>query len=127
MTAAMDMAGESITAPGEGWTASTRLSVPFNLSGPGMANNPSYNVRKLITRLRELGVSLPDDAMVIRVRAGRWQRADGAWSWFFAHNAHIGSQWPVHELIKAKKLSLYYQDIIGHIHVMIEDDNVQDV
>jgi len=42
-----------------------------------------------------------------RTRAGYWQRAEGAWSWFMLceDNTDIGSQWSANRVLNAKRLS----------------------
>jgi len=45
-----------------------------------------------------------------RTRAGYWQRAEGAWSWFMMckDNTDVGSQWSATKVLKAKRLSITY-------------------
>lgn len=70
-----------------------------------MAPTPS---QRLISKLRDMGYSIPEDAEIERTYAGRHQKAQGANVWFLpvfegngTLNNHIfGSQWTVTELLK---------------------------
>jgi len=57
-----------------------------------------------------------------RVRAGRHQRSEGAWSWYAGPRGSIGSQWPLREVFQAfrKKLLTTYQDPCGDINLIVE-------
>ncbi len=63
------------------------------------------NVERLVKRLRKEGWIIHDGYEFRRTRAGYWQRAAGAWSWVIWTGTHeIGSQWPVADCLKAKRL-----------------------
>lgn len=57
---------------------------------------------RLLIRLRDMGLEIPDDARLRRTYAGYWQRAAGAWSWCLEDadgiELGIGSQYPVTSL-----------------------------
>lgn len=79
--------------------------------------------QKLLTRLRSLGVEIPEGATIRRTYAGTWQKAQGANVWHMV-NARgdyltIGSQFTVTELNKAKNISAS-RDGHGDINVDIE-------
>ncbi len=70
-----------------------------------MAPTPS---QRLISKLRDMGYPIPENAEIERTYAGRHQRAQGANVWLLpvfyndgTLNSHIfGSQWPITELLK---------------------------
>lgn len=75
---------------------------------------------RLIARLREMGVEIPDGAQLRRTYAGRHQRSAGAWSWYLVdadgHELHIGSQISVTDLLKETTLHTW-QDRLGDLHI----------
>lgn len=66
---------------------------------------------RLVRRLREEhDLDLEDDLSMFRTRAGRHQRAAGAWAWFVLDSKNrevLASQYPISELVKAPKLTVY--------------------
>lgn len=77
----------------------------------------SFYAKKLIQRLLSMGVNLPEGVEIKRTHAGYQQRSAGAFSWTFAHKdpkfywcSNIGSTYPVKELAKADKISIYRHD-----------------
>ncbi|MFE5912070.1 hypothetical protein ACFQ6B_23715 [Streptomyces wedmorensis] len=65
---------------------------------------------RLLARLREIGVDLPQGAQLVRVHPSPAMRNAGAWSWAAfgpdGHDLRIGSQYPMSELIKAEALDV---------------------
>lgn len=60
---------------------------------------------RLITRLRNLGLSIPAEAQIERTYASRAYRASGAWSWYIlVGSGQIGSQAPVTALLREPRL-----------------------
>jgi len=63
---------------------------------------------RLIERLREIGIDLPEGARLVRTHANGWQLTDGAWSWAAlgpdGRELHIGSQHSMGELLRAWRL-----------------------
>ena len=63
---------------------------------------------RLLKRIREMGVDVPDGARIQRTYAGRTMRSGGAWSWFVVgpdgRALDIGSQHPVKVLLAEKRL-----------------------
>ena len=59
---------------------------------------------------------------IYRTRAGYWQRAQGAWSWFMItkDNRDVGSQRSATKVLNAKKLSRFSVDSI-QIEIIIEE------
>lgn len=76
-----------------------------------MGNCPSRLSVDLARRVRdELGIPLrwePNAIFIRRTRAGRHQRAAGAWSWVFHPASHIGSAERASDLLKAPKLAFH--------------------
>jgi hypothetical protein len=66
--------------------------------------------QRLVARLRAMGVPLPDEVELVRTRAGRAQRAAGAWSWAAyvpgGRELRLGSQAPITELLRAHRLTV---------------------
>lgn len=70
---------------------------------------------RLLDRLRnELGLKIPKTAYIRRTYASAGQRAGGAWSWILddydplsPYALRLGSQWPVTELLRARRLEAY--------------------
>jgi hypothetical protein len=77
---------------------------------------PSFYTEKLIERCREeLKLNLPEGTTIRRTKAGRHQKAAGAWSWYFWHPDHphlinIGGYDTVKNLARAKKLVSWCDD-----------------
>ena len=70
--------------------------------------------QKLLTRLRNLGLTIPEGSTVARTRAGSSARDAGAWSWYLAEAGGapatnggngLGSQWPITDLLKGRMLA----------------------
>ncbi|MFF4385595.1 hypothetical protein ACFY0G_02195 [Streptomyces sp. NPDC001552] len=63
---------------------------------------------RLLLRLRELGLDLPEDASLVRTNAPRSARSNAAWSWFAlgpdGAELHVGSRHPIGELLAAPVL-----------------------
>jgi hypothetical protein len=63
---------------------------------------------RLLTRLRALGLDIPEGATIARTYAGVWQRRDGAWSWYAqqpdGRPIDIGSQYAVGDLLRERYL-----------------------
>jgi len=57
-----------------------------------------------------------------RVRAGHWQRAAGAWSWYLFPYLWCGSCYPAHRIAKAKHIGLYFHPYVHTAEVIIEDE-----
>jgi hypothetical protein len=64
---------------------------------------------KIVSLLERHGIRWPggpENAVIVRTRAGHWQRSAGAWSWFLLRKdgetcyPSVGSQYPASELIK---------------------------
>lgn len=59
---------------------------------------------RLIQRLRELGVNIPEGASLVRTYVDRAARLDGSWAWFLTDSdgvpMRIGSQHPATQLLK---------------------------
>jgi hypothetical protein len=59
---------------------------------------------RLLARLREAGMDLPEGVTIQRTYAGREQRNAGAWSWALlgpnGEDLKAGSQWPVGDLLR---------------------------
>lgn len=49
-----------------------------------MPRRADRDASRLLDQIRAAGVPVPHDATFIRVYAGYWQRAAGAWSWELA-------------------------------------------
>jgi len=69
--------------------------------------------QKLLTRLRGLGLAIPEGSTLGRTYAGSNQRTAGAWSWYLlgpdtapgiVNGTGLGSQWSVAALLKARLL-----------------------
>lgn len=87
----------------------------------------------IVAIFRTLGCTLPEgEYTILRTRAGRCQRAGGAWSWMLsspnpllaAYAATLGSQWPAHEVIHAhceRRVTLHYDDFIGDGSLIVEE------
>lgn len=62
----------------------------------------------MLTRMREIGMSLPPDVAIYRTYAGSAQRSCGAWSWHAQSSSNpafsAGSQWPITALLAAPNL-----------------------
>lgn len=75
---------------------------------------------RLIKRLREMDVDIPDGWRLCRTHAGFHMRSAGAWSWFLldaeGRELHIGSQIPVTDLLREKTLHTY-RDRMGDLHI----------
>jgi hypothetical protein len=75
---------------------------------------------RLLVRLREFGLDLPEGTRLIRLRPGPADRSIGAWSWCAlgptARELGIGSQHPMTEILKAANLSTV-KDMSGDITV----------
>ncbi|WP_329142756.1 hypothetical protein OIU91_04000 [Streptomyces sp. NBC_01456] len=63
---------------------------------------------RLIARLREAGLDLPEGSRLVRVYPSRAMRNEGAWSWSAfgpgGRELQLGSQYPMAELLAAEKL-----------------------
>jgi hypothetical protein len=63
---------------------------------------------RLIARLREIGINLPEGARLVRTHANGWQLSEGAWSWAAigpdGRDLRIGSQYSMGELLRAWRL-----------------------
>lgn len=63
--------------------------------------------QQVMKRLRALGVELPGDTELRRIRAGWVMKARGCWSWFAWSptdaSVRVGSQYPMTELLRAAK------------------------
>ncbi|MFE4857411.1 hypothetical protein [Streptomyces sp. NPDC056670] len=63
---------------------------------------------RLIARLREIGLDLPEGSRLVRVHPSRAMRNEGAWSWSAygpgGRELLIGSQYPMAELLAAERL-----------------------
>ena len=74
---------------------------------------------RLLARLREHGVALPDDTELLSTRASRSARAAGAWSWYgwspTRGDLRIGSQTTMSALLAAERISTYSS--LGDTHV----------
>lgn len=61
------------------------------------------DVERLLTRLRRMGLDIPEGSAVRRTYAGKHQRAAGAWSWYLVdptgRESRVGSQYPVGRLL----------------------------
>ena len=59
---------------------------------------------KMLTRLRAMGLDIPDGSVVQRTHAGYWQRRAGAWSWSVFNperpDINVGSTWPLSILLR---------------------------
>jgi hypothetical protein len=63
--------------------------------------------QRLLARLAAMGVPLCRGSEVHRTRAGRHQRAAGAFAWFVSPDpagCEIGSRWPVTDLVRCDRL-----------------------
>jgi hypothetical protein len=71
--------------------------------------------RKLIERIREVGIDVPDGVVLRRLYPGHHQRAAGAWSWVAVDpetNAElVGSCHPMSELVAAVGIDVYHYDV----------------
>lgn len=79
---------------------------------------------RLLDRLRdELDLDIPATAYIRRTYAGAGQRWGGAWSWILdderpsPYALRLGSQWPVTELLRARKLEAY-ENPAGNIEIL---------
>ncbi len=69
----------------------------------------------VVRRFRQLGCDLPaDDYELHRTKAGRYQRAAGAWSWSLRSSkdsraGRFGSQYPATEIARWPENFLLYQ------------------
>lgn len=63
---------------------------------------------RLIARLREIGLDLPDGTQLVRLNPSRAMRNEGAWSWTAlgpgGRELQIGSQHPMTALLEAEVL-----------------------
>lgn len=65
--------------------------------------------QQLIKRLRDCGLSLPEDTELRRIYAGWAMKARGCWSWFAwspTKDVNVGSHYTVTSLLRDKKLSI---------------------
>jgi hypothetical protein len=76
---------------------------------------------RLLNRLRELGVQLPEEARLESTRASRSARRNGAWSWHVVDGRgipmEIGSLWSMTELLASPELEVTGPDRFGAVHV----------
>lgn len=65
---------------------------------------------RLLARLREIGVDLPEGARLVHVHPSPAMRNAGAWSWAAlgpdGNDLRIGSQYPMAELLRAESLDV---------------------
>ena len=68
--------------------------------------------KRLIARLRAMGLIIPNDARVQRTYAGFWQRREGAWLWALVDSndfeLSIGSQHCVTSLLKERLIVIQH-------------------
>jgi hypothetical protein len=66
--------------------------------------------RRLLDRLRQVGLDLPEGTRLVRVYPSRAMRSEGAWTWFAlgpeGRDLRIGSQHSMAELLEADMLDL---------------------
>ena len=86
---------------------------------------------KLIKRLKALGLNIPEGTYISRTKAGRNQKAAGAWSWNLCHadSSHagltnIGSCYTVRDCVRAKQLEIIKDKGMG-IEIVPEDLRVE--
>lgn len=75
-------------------------------AGAARKGSPTPSAR-LLTRLRAMGLPVPEGASIERTHAGHWQRKEGAWSWQVLPQLGregVGSQYPVTKLLHARRL-----------------------
>ncbi len=83
----------------------------------------------MLERLRsELNINLPDDTVIRRTYAGYWQKAAGAFSWFFYSPSEtitydVGSSERVRDLVMCKKIRLLESG--GIIELICEEPPTQ--
>lgn len=74
--------------------------------------------RKMLDKLRSLGVKLSSEAVIRRVYAGRHQRAAGAWSWFVYDPERpalqLGSQFSCTELLRCPSVDVSFHSSSGN-------------
>jgi hypothetical protein len=67
---------------------------------------------RLLTRLREVGLAIPEGSRLVRVNPSAAMRNGGAWSWFTqgpdGRELGIGSQFSMGELLGADALATEY-------------------
>lgn len=69
---------------------------------------------RVLARLRADGRDVPDGARLIRVYAGYWQRAQGAWSWHVVDDRGltiVGSVYAAGDLLRCR--AWRYSDEVG--------------
>lgn len=75
---------------------------------------------KIIQRLRDIGVELPEDAVAVSMRPKPHERANGAWSWWVltatgeiptvnGQPSPVGSQATMTQLVRAPRLAMYQE------------------
>jgi len=82
-----------------------------------------YIKRDMIRRLNtEFNLEISEDIKVEHFNPSWLQRSEGAWLWTICSKyKHIGSSWQMSEILKAKKLSIYYLDRLGtDIEIIVE-------
>lgn len=103
-------------------TRRTELQPPRPEEVMKAIENPSRLARRLQTIfIKEKGiVTVPK---IHRTYAGRWQRAEGAWSWFMftREGTVIGSQWSATKVARAKCREYSKEWRGGDIHVTPEE------
>ena len=81
-------------------------------TGEGMRIEKTVS-QKLLFRLRELGLEIPNQAQAISLGRGYWQKKNGAWSWHIVDKDGCSLRWDIgspdtmRECLEAEKLTYY--------------------
>lgn len=83
--------------------------------------------QKLIIRLKELGLEIPNEAIAKSLNRGYWNKKNGAWSWHVIDqdghtlNWEIGSPDTMTECVKSRILNYYKPDYLQCYVVCAEE------